>query len=186
MKINWKKIWYFLWKDDSWESLLVSAALVLIIGKFILLPALGFMLGTQLPIVAVVSNSMDHDTGFNTWWENNAEEYQNFDINKSEFKEFKMKNGFNRGDAIIVVGKDFKELKVGDIIIFQTNSRSEPIIHRIIEKGDNWVSTKGDNNPTQLNFEKQIHKDDILGVAKIKIPFIGWVKVGFLMLLGKI
>ena len=68
-----------------------------------------------------------------------------------------------------------------------TNTKLHPpIIHRIIEKGDNWVSTKGDNNPTQLNFEKQIHKDDILGVAKIKIPFIGWVKVGFLMLLGKI
>ena len=90
MKINWKKIWYFLWKDDSWESLLVSAALVLIIGKFILLPALGVILGTQLPIVAVVSNSMDHDGGFNTWWENNAEEYNEFNINKSEFKEFKM------------------------------------------------------------------------------------------------
>jgi len=97
-----------------------------------------------------------------------------------------MKNGFNRGDAIVVVGKDFEDLKVGEIIIFKTNLRSEPIIHRIIEKGDNWVSTKGDNNPTQLTFETRIHKDDILGVAKIRIPFIGWVKVGFLMLLGKI
>ena len=186
MKINWKKIWHFLWKDDSWESLIASAAIVLVVGKFIILPVLGFILGTQLPVVAVVSSSMDHDTGFNTWWENNAEEYQNFDINKSEFKEFKMKNGFNRGDAIIVVGKDFKELKVGDIIIFQTNSRSEPIIHRIIEKGDNWVSTKGDNNINQFSFEYRIPSENILGVAKVRAPLLGWVKVGFLQLINKL
>ena len=186
MKINWKKIWHFLWKDDSWESLLVSAALVLLIGKFILLPAMGFMLGTQLPIVAVVSNSMDHGTEFNNWWDKNAEEYNQYDINKPEFQEFSLKNGFNKGDAIITIGKDFEDIEVGDIIIFQTAARSEPIIHRVGEKGDNWVSTKGVNNPAQLQFETRIHKDDIVGVAKVRIPLIGWVKVGFLMLLGKL
>lgn len=186
MKINWRKIWNFLWKDDSWESLLVSAALVLLIGKFILLPAMGFVLGTQLPIVAVVSNSMDHSADFNNWWEANGEEYTKFDIKQSEFQEFPMSNGFNKGDAIVAIGKDFEDIKVGDIIIFETGARSEPIIHRIVEKGENWVSTKGDNNPSQLHFEDRIYKDNIIGVAKVRIPLIGWVKVGFLILIGKL
>lgn len=60
MKKTWKEIWHFLWKDDSWESLIASAAIVLVVGKFIILPVLGFILGTQLPVVAVVSSSMDH------------------------------------------------------------------------------------------------------------------------------
>jgi signal peptidase I len=97
-----------------------------------------------------------------------------------------LKNGFNKGDAIVAVGKDFEDIEIGDIIIFRTAARTEQIIHRVVEKGDNWVSTKGDNNPSQLQFETRIHEDDIVGAAKIRIPLIGWVKVGFLMLLGKL
>ena len=183
MKTTWKEIWNFLWKDDSWESLLASAAIVLLVGKFILIPLLGALLGTQLPVVAVVSSSMDHGVlDFDQWWEQNQDYYRTFEIDKNEFKEFSMSNGFKKGDAIVSVGSEFEQLQIGDIIIFQTSARKEPIIHRIVEIGDNWVSTKGDNNINQFSFEYRIPKDNILGVAKVRAPLLGWVKVGFLEL----
>ncbi len=187
MKKTWKEIWNFLWKDDSWESFIASAVVVLIVGKFILLPVLGVLLGTQLPVVAVVSSSMDHGVlDFDQWWEQNQEYYRTFEIDKNEFKEFPLNNGFKKGDAIVSLGKDFEDLKVGDIIIFQTSARSEPIIHRIVKIGDGWVGTKGDNNLNQLTFEKRIPSENIIGVAKARAPLLGWVKVGFLQLINKL
>ena len=187
MKKTWKENWNFLWKDDSWESFIASAVVVLIVGKFILLPVLGVLLGTQLPVVAVVSSSMDHGVlDFDQWWEQNQEYYRTFEIDKNEFKEFPLNNGFKKGDAIVSLGKDFEDLKVGDIIIFQTSARSEPIIHRIVKIGDGWVGTKGDNNLNQLTFEKRIPSENIIGVAKARAPLLGWVKVGFLQLINKL
>lgn len=187
MKINWKEIWNFLWKDDSWESFIASAVLVLILGKFILLPALGAILGTQLPVVAVVSSSMDHGVlDFDQWWEQNQDYYRTFEIDKTEFQEFQLSNGFKKGDAIVSVGAEFEELQVGDVIIFQTSARREPIIHRIIEVGDGWVGTKGDNNLNQFSFEYRIPSENIIGVAKARAPLLGWVKVGFLELTDSI
>ena len=187
MKKTWKEIWNFLWKDDSWESFIASAAIVLIVGKFILIPALGFILGTQLPVVAVVSSSMDHGVlDFDQWWEQNQEYYREFGINKDEFKEAKFSNGFKKGDAILSVGEDFVDLKIGDVIIFKTSARNDPIIHRIVKIGDGWVGTKGDNNLNQFFFEQRIPSENIIGVAKARAPLLGWVKVGFLELINKL
>ena len=187
MKTTWKEIWNFLWKDDSWESLLASAAIVLLVGKFILIPLLGALLGTQLPVVAVVSSSMDHGVlDFDQWWEQNQEDYREFGINKEEFKESKFSNGFKKGDAILSVGANFEELKIGDVIIFQTSARDDPIIHRIVKIGDSWVGTKGDNNLNQFSFEQRIPSENIIGVAKARAPLLGWVKVGFLQLINKL
>ena len=187
MKTTWKEIWNFLWKDDSWESLLASAVIVLIVGKFILLPVLGVILGTQLPVVAVVSNSMDHGVlDFDQWWEQNQEHYREFGINKEEFQNFQLSNGFKKGDAIVSIGKDFEDLQLGEVIIFKTSARTDPIIHRIVKIGDGWVGTKGDNNLNQFTFENRIPSENIIGVAKVRAPLFGWVKVGFLELVNKI
>jgi len=130
---------------------------------------------------------MDHGVlDFDQWWEQNQEYYRTFEIDKNEFKEFPLNNGFKKGDAIVSLGKDFEDLKVGDIIIFQTSARSEPIIHRIVKIGDGWVGTKGDNNLNQLTFEKRIPSENIIGVAKARAPLLGWVKVGFLQLINKL
>ena len=186
MKKTWKEIWHFLWKDESWESFLASAAIVLVVGKFIILPVLGFILGTQLPVVAVVSSSMDHGVlDFDQWWEQNQAYYRTFEIDKSEFQEFSLYHGFKKGDAIVAIGKDFEDLKVGDIIMFKTSARNEPIIHRIVKIGESWVSTKGDNNINQFSFEHRIPSENIIGVAKVRAPLLGWVKVGFLQLINK-
>ena len=73
MKNKLKQFWNFVWHDDSLLSLVLSAILIIIFGKFILFPILGALFGTSLPIVAVVSNSMEHNTNFETWWLDNPE-----------------------------------------------------------------------------------------------------------------
>ena len=58
-----KKTWHFIWEDDSVWSWIVNIILAIVLIKFIIYPGLGLVLGTSYPIVAVVSDSMEH-SGF--------------------------------------------------------------------------------------------------------------------------
>ncbi len=185
MKNKLRQLWNFVWHDDSLLSLVLSAVLIIIFGKFILFPILGALFGTSLPIVAVVSNSMEHNMDFETWWSENLEDYKEFEIEKSEFETYNLKNGFNKGDVIVLKGIEFEEINRGDIIVFQSKGH-EPIIHRVIELREESVGTKGDNNSQQITFEKYIAKDEIIGKAIFKVPLLGWVKVIFMEVLGQI
>lgn len=55
-----KKFWNFLWYDDSIWSWIVNIIVAFILIKFVVYPILSLLLGTGLPIVAVVSGSMEH------------------------------------------------------------------------------------------------------------------------------
>ena len=55
-----KKAWHFIWEDDSVLSWLVNIILAFVLIKFIVYPGLGFILQTTHPVVAVVSESMEH------------------------------------------------------------------------------------------------------------------------------
>ncbi|HLP79463.1 MAG TPA: signal peptidase I [Acidobacteriota bacterium] len=57
---GWAKFWKFLWEDNSPWSWLVNIILAFVLIKFIVYPGIGVLLGTQLPVVAVVSGSMEH------------------------------------------------------------------------------------------------------------------------------
>jgi signal peptidase I len=57
-----KKVWNFIWNDDSVWSWIVNIVLAFVIIKFIFYPAIGLALGTNHPIVAVISESMEHKT----------------------------------------------------------------------------------------------------------------------------
>ena len=56
----WKKFWYFIWEDNSIWSWIVNVILAFLLIKFLVYPGLGIILGTDYPIVAVVSESMEH------------------------------------------------------------------------------------------------------------------------------
>lgn len=168
-----KKFWQFL-KADTWQSWLVSLVLVILILKIIIFPGLSAILNTSLPLVVVESCSMYHQSNFNNWWSANGAKYEARDINKSLFESFSLKGGLNKGDIVIVSGKENYE--IGDIIIFVADTQY-PIIHRTI-KTDPY-QTLGDNNPTQLPLEQNIQQKNILGHAKAKIPLIGWIKLIF-------
>ena len=184
-----KKIWHFIWDDDSIWSWLANIVLAFVLIKYIVYPGLGFMLMTDYPIVAVVSNSMHHEQSFDMWWDNAKGWYESNNINKDLFETFPMKGGFNKGDIMILAGVNPKTVKVGDIIVFQSG-KPDPIIHRIVKKteeGDKmYYQTKGDNyitNPTPIQTngidETMIHHDlkIVKGKAILRIPFLGYVKI---------
>jgi signal peptidase I len=189
-KISWKKAWHFIWEDDSWESWLVSVIIAYVLIRFIIYPGLGLVLGTNYPIVAVVSGSMEHDVGFDEWWNIHQEAYLNYGITKEEFMEFGFRNGFNKGDIMILRGQDPSKIDVGETLVFYSAIKPEPIIHRIInirETEDGYVyTTKGDHNGDIHPFEKNIPQTDIVGTAVLRVPFLGWIKIGFVCLLNMI
>ncbi|NIM46932.1 MAG: signal peptidase I [Candidatus Aenigmarchaeota archaeon] len=90
---------------------------------------------------------------------------------------------FYRGDMIMVYGE--KNLKVGDIVVFDSPDKKYPIIHRIHEIRDSGIITKGDNVPsTDEGRWGVISLEDIYGKAFLKIPILGWVKILFVELTG--
>jgi signal peptidase I len=168
------RFWKFL-NEDTWQSWLVSLILIVIVIKFIFFPTLSFLTQTPLPIVVVESCSMYHESSFDDWWEKNRGWYEDQGITKAGFEEFSFKNGLNKGDIIFVWGRGDYDL--GDIIIFNTKEHNRPIIHRIISQ--NPIETKGDHNPSQASFEKNIAQENILGKSVVRIPLVGWVKLIF-------
>lgn len=189
-KDTFKKIWYFIWEDNSIWSWIVNIILAFVLIKFIVYPVLSLFLITSHPIVAVVSSSMEHNIPFDTWWEKNKAWYIGNNITKAQFEGFPMKNGFNRGDIIILRGKQPKDIKIGGIIVFRA-AKKEPIIHRVVkiskENGKYIYSTKGDNNKGQIRAygegvyggidETSIRESLVIGNALLKIPFLGYVKI---------
>lgn len=59
-----------------------------------------------------------------------------------------------------------------------------PVVHRVVEKHDNYLETKGDNNPKQIPFEKEVYPEQIYGVSRFKIPLIGGFKLLLMDFLG--
>jgi len=117
------------------------------------------------------------------WWSRHEEKYSALNINESEFSDFSMKKGFNKGDILFIIKATPEKLKIGDIIIFKS-SQKNPIIHRIIsikqENGEYIFSTVGDNNNGQLSEEIRISQNQLVGKAVFKlVPLAGWGKLIF-------
>lgn len=184
------KVWFFIWHDNSIWSWIVNIILAYIIIKFLVYPGLGLAFGTHFPIVAVVSNSMEHNRiPFDEWWVENEDNYLALNITKADFEKYPFKNGFNRGDIMFLIGKEPEDLKIGDVLVFQSK-KPYPIIHRIIKKENKgmWVfQTQGDNNEGQIRDdeldETRVLEKQILGKAVLRIPWLGYVKIWFVELL---
>ena len=198
---DWKKLlkkaWHFIWEDNSVWSWIANIALAFILIKFIVYPGLGFALQTSHPVVAVVSESMEHNGNFDEWWEMANERrpvgnavvdkwYTANGIEKEEFAEFPFKNGFNKGDIIVLKGKKPENIDVGDIIVFWSAKR-DPIIHRVVKKWQEneayYFQTKGDNNPLPIKSasldETRVSQAQVVGNAIFKIPLLGYIKIWF-------
>ncbi len=194
-----RKVWWFIWEDDSALSWMVNIVLAFVLIKFIVYPGLGFLLGTSYPVVAVVSGSMEHDGNFNTWWDSEAvcaitpctqgQWYIEKNITEAEFKKFIFSNGFNTGDIIVLVGKDPADIQIGNVIVFQSD-KPYPIIHRVVSKryedGIYYFDTKGDHNFGKGPDDIDISQDRLIGRAVFRIPYLGWIKIGFFKIIGGI
>ncbi len=191
-KSTFGKVWHFIWHDDSWLSWIVNIIIAFVLIKFIIYPVIGFIFGTGFPVVAVISDSMEHDGSFNDWWGTQSDYYGTEGISYDQFKEeFSFRNGFNRGDIMILFGGNFSKINLGDVIVF-TSSRPYPIIHRVIDihddKEQRIVETKGDHNADQIVAigldESNIDKSEYLGKAVLRIPYVGFVKIWFAELMS--
>jgi signal peptidase I len=211
------KLWYFIWHDDSLASWLVNIVLAFVIIKFLVYPFLSLVLGTSLPLVAVVSESMDHGytkpvcrdyyklcdktvlkdsfVQFDEYWAACGGWYETKGLSVEQFKTFPLTNGFSKGDIMILSGKKIENIEVGDIIVFQS-AKPYPIIHRVVaihQTSQGYTfETKGDHNEEQIAppldkqlDEKNIKESQIIGVARAKIPYLGWIKVGLFDLIKK-
>jgi len=216
-----KNFWKWVWNSDSILSWFVALILIYVLIKFIFFPSLSFVMGTSLPLAGVESSSMDHQfieyqtnryelcgniltkenlkkLNFDEYWETCGEWYENRGITQEEFNKFPLKNGFSKGDIVIVWGRFTP--KIGDIIIFQANKESlapRPIVHRIVEINNELIfGTKGDHNLDQLKISNQqntlrtdetnIKKEQIIGKVIFKIPYLGWLKIFFVEITNKI
>lgn len=192
-KKSFRKVWHFIWEDNSIWSWIANVVLAFILIKFIVYPALGFLLSTTHPVVAVVSESMEHNSGFDAWWDKSGKWYSDNGIKKEDFSNFPLRNGFNKGDIMVLMGKNANDIKVGDVVVFW--SRETPIIHRVVKKwqigNDHYFQTKGDNyrtNPTSIKSplldETSIKEDRLVGNAVLRIPLIGYIKIWFVEIIG--
>ena len=87
---------------------------------------------------------------------------------------------FARGDAVIIEKlntEEKKNIKVGDIIHYKHDNTY--ITHRVIYKIENngvyTFYTKGDNNEVVDSWE--VNEDDINGIIRLKIKYLGWPSV---------
>lgn len=185
-----KKLWQFLWYEDSLLSWFVNLILAFVLVKFVIYPGIGLLLGTAFPIVAVVSGSMEHNgQSFDTWW-SGTDWYTQHNVTKEQFSDFSFRNGFNKGDIMVLKGVKPKDIKAGDVIVYESSRHVNPIIHRVVsitqQNGIYSFETKGDNNPTadrDLVAETQIKRT---GKAVLRLPYLGWIKIGFVEFFGGI
>ena len=190
LKKTWKKVWYFIWEDNSIWSWIVNIILAFVLIKFIVYPGLGFLLQTSHPVVAVVSESMEHNGGFDGWWDKANKFYISNGIKKDDFEGFPLKNGFDKGDIMVIKGKKAENIQIGDVVVFWS-ARRDPIIHRIVkkwqDKGVYYFQTKGDHNPSSIKSqfldETKISQEQIVGNAILRIPLLGYIKIWFVELI---
>lgn len=180
-KIFLKDLWWFIWEDDSIWSWMINLVLAFILVKFIIYPGLGLLLGTSFPVVAVVSGSMEHDSNFDSFWEQQQNIYAEYGITKEEFKNSKFENGFNKGDLMVLYSA--KDVNVGDVIVFKGDA-SAPLIHRVVKINSGMYNTKGDHNLGSRSDEVNINQERIYGKAVLRLPYLGWFKIGFAYVLS--
>lgn len=188
-----RRVWKFIWEDDSIWSWMLNIVLAFVLIKFIVYPGLGLILGTTYPVVAVVSESMEHNEPFNEWWEHSKSWYEEHDITQAQFANFKLRNGFNKGDIIVLTAAKTDTTANGDIIVFRSG-KPDPIIHRVVawwsEDGKRFYMTKGDNYETNklpirnaIIDETRITEGQVIGKAFFKIPYLGYIKIWFVELI---
>jgi len=162
-------------KKDLVET--VAYVILGVLTAYLLNFGLGLALGTPLPVVAVVSDSMTHDA---TTPIRHYQFLENLGYSKEEIDSWPITGGFLRGDALVVVGVKPEDLKVGDVIVFQIEGQSTPVVHRIVKIENGQIITKGDHNPTYDPWRPK----KIYGKVVTVIPLLGWPKLVLTQLVG--
>lgn len=186
----WGRFWHFFWEEDTFLSWVINIVVAFMLIKWVIYPSLGLIFQTSHPVVAVISNSMDHEGGFDQWWQNKGQWYEKAGIAEADFMDYDFTNGFNRGDIMLLRGVSPSGLGRGDVIVYQSYIRNEPIIHRIVNiEGSNafyFYTTKGDRNDMSFPFEQRIEQDNMIGKAFFRLRYLGWIKISFVCMVDMV
>lgn len=147
-----------------------------VILSFIVGNLLNFTLGNTVPLVAIMSGSMTHDSSVQ---QVHYGYLGSQGFSQEQIDKFPIAGGFRKGDVIVVKGRE-KEYKVGEVIVFNVPTGSYPIIHRVIgisrdSSGALYYRTKGDHNPSEDRW--LIPHGSVKGKAIFVIPLLGYIKV---------
>ena len=157
------------------KYIILGIVLAVLINK-----GLGLVLGTDLPVVAVLSESMSHDA---TTPERHYQFLEdNYNYSSQTIDSWPLKGGFNKGDVLVVKGLNGAQPSIGDVIVYNRKGLSVPIVHRVVEIKGGQLTTKGDHNPIPDYWSVE----KIRGKAILRIPFLGWPKVILNSLIGAI
>jgi hypothetical protein len=158
---------------QGWTGSLFYAVVGILFAVIFYYGILATVLSTNMPVVAVVSNSMKHDSSLETDYYQWLEQ-RGYNIN--EIKSWPISGGFVVGDMPIIKGSS--GYNVGDVIVYSVPGLKSPIIHRIIKiNPEGTYQTKGDNNPAQAPYELNVTKAQIHGKVVFIIPKLGYFKV---------
>ncbi len=89
---------------------------------------------------------------------------------------------------MVIVGIKPKDIKMGDVVVYESPDYRNPIIHRIVNStevnGHYSFITKGDHNA--YPDKKPVDEEQLTrtGKAIFRIPFLGWIKIWFVQLTG--
>ncbi len=168
-----KKFWDFIWHGKSIWSYIAFFIFAYIVYHFAFMPILYHAFGIT-EIAAVVSDSMQHENPYTyeRWLK-----FRNISNEGWPFPE-----GINMGDVIIVKKVDPKELKVGDVVLYYVDHKQ--IVHRIVYLSNDSFTTKGDNNPFIMDFEKNVSFDKLKGKVILRIPYLGIPRVAVMYVIG--
>jgi signal peptidase I len=144
----------------------IAELVVAFVIAWVFYQSLAYAMGTSMPIVSVVSQSMYHEDSFDNWWTTHGKFYENINMTKEKFLKYPMPNGFARGDLLVVKNDP---PQIGDIVIYYRNGIT--IVHRVIQITDSGYVTKGDNN---LGPDAPVGKNQIGGKVLGGVPVLGY------------
>ncbi len=129
-------------KEKSWYREVGEIAIAIFVA-WLFYQSLAFAMNTPMPIVSVVSDSMEPT--------------------------------LHRGDLLVVTGMATADYSIGDIVIYQRPEVSYTIVHRIIEKTEEGLIIKGDNNAGPD--PGHVQPSQILGKVEFAIPLLGYPRL---------
>ncbi len=85
-----------------------------------------------------------------------------------------MKPSIPRGSMVYARPIAFRDIKEGDVLVFENSFHKKNFVHRVVRVSDNreWIFTKGDNNdvadplPTEYSYCK--------GIVRFHLPLVGF------------
>lgn len=84
------------------------------------------------------------------------------------------------GDLLFVKGVKPEDIRVGDVVVFiKPTGSGERIVHRVVSiknvDGRILITTKGDNNPSSIYWERDFDSNYVIGKVFFFVRFIGFI-----------